>query len=540
MDKESIFWILLILTLLVLTVYFKFYNNQSVGVSVNISDGGLLPTVYPYQKVTLPIFIKNSGGAGVSRIPVEVFIDGAQNIAYSITIPVGKVAAVPFNFTPSSSGVFNVTVIADPGKLYAISDRAAAQNSTRVIVSAAALPTPYELLPSGNVTTYQNNNMDANGFVLASYIADNYSVDSFNPIGKQDEFLLSILNITRSYIADITVAHSAYQNGDFADSVWFSGKVSPSILGVAAAARGYSATNFSFGGAQATQIRIDGSNTLCGWYQQGWIKTFFYQNSTQGCAKILNESGNRLNTTGYFANNTIYSKVLIPNLTVLGVFNSISLGKMSYSSVLSSPTSFVLPRISSGTGNSLCYGAIHTYSNISFCSTYTLPNFGSEFIKTTAYIGNYNASVFTLVNNSPTNISAAVSISELLIHNFGLVGNSIAYSSGLVSSCNLGNALGCNNIHYNNGTMNFSITNKLNGTVTLNSMGCYQSGGFIQKSINKTIISGGKLDLSILCYNNGTVIAGAPLKLTLNLLTNYTRAVVSQVFVGNATVILTN
>ena len=540
MDKESIFWILLILALLVLTVYFKVYNNQSISLSVNISSGSLLPTVYPYQKVMLPIFIKNYGGTGISRIPVEVFINGSQNIAYSITIPVGKVAALAFNFTPGSSGKYNVTVVADPGKLYSISDRALAQNSTLVVVSAPQTPTAYGLLPWGNVINYQNNNMGVNGLILASYISGNYSAGAFSPVGKQDGFLLSILNLTRSYISQISVAYSSYQNGDFADSVWISGTISPSILDVAASAKGYKTTNFSFDGVKATKIIIDNSTTLCGWYQEGWIKTLFYQNSTQDCTKILNETGNRLNTTKYFSNNTLYNKVLIPNLTVLGSFNSISLGGDSYSSILSTSAYFVLPEIGIGTGNSICYGSIESYSNLSLCSIYTLPNFGSEFIKTTAYIGNYNASVFMLVNNSPTNVSEAVSLSELLIHSFGLKGNSISFSSGLVSTCDLGDNLSCANIHYFNGTLNFSMTNRLNQTVTINMMGCYKSGGFIQKSIDKKIISGGRLNVSLACYNNGALIAGTPLKLTLNLLTNYTIEKTDNVFVGNATVILTS
>ncbi len=315
MDKESIFWIVLILTLIVLTVYVKFYHTQPVSLFINLSSGSQLSTAYPYQRITLPILVKNTGGSGVSRIPVQVYINGSKNTAYSLTIPVGKVAYIPFNFTPDSAGTFNITVVADPEKLYQVSNRALAKNSTTVLITKPEAPTPYNLLPSGNVVNYEDDNLGAKAFILASYISSNYSIGVFTPIPSQDKFLFSVLNITQSYLNNMVAAYASYGNGGFADSVWFSGSISPSVLAAAAAAKDYSITNFTFDGASSSQIKIDNSTTLCGWYQEGWIKTLLYQNSTVTCATILNESGNKLNVSGYLSNNTIYNKVHVSNFT---------------------------------------------------------------------------------------------------------------------------------------------------------------------------------------------------------------------------------
>ncbi|MDE1869749.1 MAG: hypothetical protein KGH71_02065 [Candidatus Micrarchaeota archaeon] len=542
MNREWIFWALLVIVIVVVSLYIRLYSTQTIAMSISLANPQAVNTIYPYQNVVLPITVTNTGSSAISSLVFSVLSNGNQQQAYQLTIPVGKSVSIQYNFTPVSSGTYNITVVADPAKVYNVQNRNGAENTTTVVIANFSSPRIYTLLPKGNVSSYNQMNLGRGGFLASSFLYSSYGINMFSSTSPQDKIILSVLNLTQTYVRNVSSARATYSNGTYAYSVWIRGYLKPSIIGTAAVGAGYHVTNYTIAGNTVTFVRISNSTSLCSWYESGWIKSVAYGNSSASCLGIYNGTIKTLNSSPVIINATVYNRMINNtevNTTLLGNYSGINGGASSYGELSVAGSAFVVPKITlNGSSSAKCYGIVSTANGTTFCSVYLLPPSGAisgfALIKTMAQIGKVNASVFSLVNSSAVYASIPFAIASIKALNLsGAPGN---FSSGFTSSCGFNSSFTCSNPTFLNGTIRLNITNTMNQSAQINALGCYETGSGFRTSVNATVAAHSSNTIGATCYSLGRPITGVPLKLTLKLLLNYTSGGATGSVAGNATI----
>ncbi|HVA82583.1 MAG TPA: CARDB domain-containing protein [Candidatus Aquilonibacter sp.] len=542
MNKEWIFWALLVIVIVVVSLYIRLYSTQTIAMSIALANPQAASTIYPYQNVVLPITVTNTGSSAITSLVFSVLANGNQQQAYQLTIPVGKSVSIQYNFTPVSAGRYNITVIADPAGVYNVQNRNGAQNTTTVVIANYSNPQAYTLLPKGNVTSYNQVYLGRGGFLASSFLYSSYNISMFSSTSPQDRIILSVLNLTQTYIRNVSSARATYANGASSYSVWIRGYLKPSVIGTAAIGAGYHVTNYTIAGNTVTFVRISNSTSLCSWYESGWIKSVAYSNSSASCLGIYNKSILTLNSSLVIANATIYNRMTnrtVLNTTLIGNFSGISGGVTSYGEISVAGSTFVVPKITlNGTSSAKCFGIVSSANGTTYCSVYLIPSSGAlggfALIKTMAQIGTVNASVFSLVNSS--SVYAAIPFAIASIKTLNLSGARGNFSSGFTSSCAFSGSFTCSNPIFLNGTIKLNVTSTLNQSARINGLGCYETGSGFKTTVNETIAPHSTSTIGATCYSLGRPIVGVPLKLTLKLLLNYTSGGITSAAAGNATI----
>ena len=347
--------------------------------------------------------------------------------------------------------------------------------------------------------------------------------------------LTPLLNSTFNDIYNMSVSTARYGNGDSAYSVWIRGYLnSDVVLALFSNASSVLSQKVSMPFGNMTYITMPNSTTLCGWYSGGWLKLLGYVGS-RTCYQVLS-SGT--------INNTVQSFVKLPmleNVSALANYTGED-GNMKYAATLSlTPTSFIYARISNATGatnaSDICYGIANSANGMSYCSTFISPVSGHignlSLVRTTAYIGGYNASVFSLSNSSKLLYQVPININ--VIRRFGIAGNYLQFQSALSNTCSLNASFPCSNTTFENGTIKISVENNLGSDVRVGSLGCSAHGAFTATSLGNAMIAAGKsANLIATCFNNGVKLSGILVNLNLNLLLNYTVANKTQTLSGKA------
>ncbi|MDE1850291.1 MAG: hypothetical protein KGH54_00655 [Candidatus Micrarchaeota archaeon] len=539
MNKEWIFWAILVAVIATGALYFKFYSTQTISMFVSINGSATVGTIYPFEKILLPITVQNTGSGSITNLVFDVKNNGNSSVAYQLSIPEGKSVTLQYNFTPSKPGAYNISVVADPAQVYNIVNRQNSMNTTMVVVTNASPAMAYSLIPQGNLSDYSQNNYGRGGFIASSFLFGSYKLDAFAPVGNRDTFITSLLNITQLYIRNVSVASASYANGASSYSVWIRGYLSPSVMGVAASGRGYKVSNYTINGTVVTVANMTNTTTLCSWYQGGWIKSVVFDNASGTCLGIYKGTIRTLNKSPAYGNATYFARVNPLNSTLLGNFSGRFGGKRFYSTLLQNGVTFVAPQISiNSSEDSRCLGVISKQNGTSFCSVFVVPAngfiTGIALIRTTAYVGNYNLSVYTLVNNSRVFQSIPTAFS--IINKFNISGTSASFSSGFSNTCQFNSSFPCGNANFYNGTLVLRITNNLNQSLHLNSLSCYSMGTPVPTKLSQSLPALGSMNLSASCYSLGKPLGGIPLNLQLSLLLNYTAANVTKTLAGNATI----
>lgn len=537
MKKEVYFWIIVFILAVGAGLFFRYYKppiNMLVGFNYSAPA-----TIYPYQKVVFPIFVQNNGGSVIDRLNFEVKVNGNITTFYQITVPAGKVAYFQYNMSPSAPGVYNITVVADPGSVYNIQNRQNAWNRTIITVVPQQNSSQNTLLPAGNVISKGSNNFGNTGYVVSSFLYSNYGVGQFAPLGN-NTFLGSVLNVTQSYLRNVSVTYAQYRDGDYAYSIWISGYLDPSVMGTAAYAKGLTPKYYQLNGANTTFLSLGRNATLCSWYSMGWIKNLVYKNTTKTCLAFVNATGFATNVTLNGSQKALYSKLFVPNGVVVGGFSGTNGVRQAYSAVEEFGNQFFSPSILVNSNVSRrCLGVISNVAGNSYCSSYVYQSGGSlnnsiALIRTSSTIGNYNVSVFSLVN--VTLVFQSVPIAVSLIRSFNLTGPSTQFVSGFGNRCAFNNSFPCSNVTFGNSIVRLSLMNNLSRSVRLNSLRCIQSGYTGNATILGRTLNGTKSVLvNATCYNNGVKVYGIPLNLQLALWLNYTYGNTTKVLRGNAT-----
>ncbi|MDE1825209.1 MAG: hypothetical protein KGH61_00800 [Candidatus Micrarchaeota archaeon] len=537
MNREWIFWIALVAVIIVASLYLREFSNQELSLSVQINSSAMNSQIYPYQKLAVPITVQNTGGTPIKSVTLEVLINGSATTSYDVTIPPGKSTTISYNFTPASSGKYNVSVIADPGKLYDVSSRQNAQSAMLVRVLGAEPAASYSLLPEGNTTSYRDATLSASGLILSNFLSRNYVISDLSPVSQNDSVVYSLLNISEQYVKNMSASYAKYANGSSAYSVWIRGYLLPSIVGYAVEGRGYAAVNYTYGGKTVMFSNLGNHTTICSWYEGGWIKTVQYTSAGPNCRGIANGTVKTMGPLAAGVNSTIYNKTYVQNSTQIGSFNYFAGSRNSFAKMLLLNGSVsLIPIISQNTVASGCLGVVTSTQNNTFCTIYTPPAYGYELLKTTALIGGYNASVFSLVNDSPNNIGLAASEAVGLINGMGLRGPSFNFTSPNLVKCSFNDSFRCSNLTAKGNKIGFNLTNDLGVPVRINAIACYLSIPFAIFRIDVQVPAGGSARLSTVCYQAGVPVNGLLLDPELNLYMNYTYGNSNRLIHGNATV----
>jgi len=521
--KEAYVWILLIAVIFSVAIYFRFFYQPAIGISVSINSNSAGRTVYPYQNIQLPLSVANTGSNPIKNLSIGIELNGNLTKLYKVTLPAGKQTAIPFNYTPTSPGTYIFRAVADPGKLYNIADRAKAESNSTVIVNREDNATPYLLLPALNMTSSRSISIRGGGYVVDSYIYSRYNLSNFSLTGNVavNNFITPLLDLASSYIANVSVADARYSDNSGVYSIWVRGYATPEIVPTAESAKGLNPRNVTTGVGRVTFAALSNSTTLCSWYSGGWTK-MLASSGRLSCTGILNQSSGKVTAQ---QPSRYLSMINVPNSTALANYSGSS-GSTNFASKLyfSRNSTFLYTSIATNTERSnICYGIISVVNGTSYCSQYLFPVAGSvngtSMFKTTAYIGLYNITVMSLLNTSLLLNQVPINIG--ILKAFNISGTSLQFVSGIQSTCAFSLTLFCSNATIANGTVKFTLLNGENSTITLTQVACYQYPPAINVTLNESIASFKSANITAKCYTLGSALSGLPISLHLNLLLSY-------------------
>ena len=546
MRREIYFWVLLIVAIASAALYFRYFYQQQISMELAMNGSGAGLVSYPYQNARLPIRVYNSGSGPITNMSVGLFVNGNLTTLYKVTLPAGKQTTIPFNYTPSRPGVYSISAVADPGKLYDIVDRGNATSGAVLDIMAPENATPYLLVPSNGLVSREDMNLSRSGYAVGAYLYDTYNASEFAMIDTPAirNFVEPVLNVTANYIGRIYVSSARYADKDRAYSIWMSSYLNPDIFGMAANALGLKVSNaISQNFGNVTFIQISNSSSFCSWYSGGWIKILAY-NGSRTCYQAIN-------ATGAGALNGSLPSPLRSSLGLVGGSSLVNYtgasGGTGYEAELSmlGNSSFVYTRISNHTlVDSTCYGVTETVNGIDYCSKYLIPASGkiggaSSLIRTTAYVGTHNLTAISLFNSSLLSYQVQTNIG--IIRSFNISGSSTAFQSGLVNTCSFNDSFPCTDVSFRNGTLSLSLENGLGRSVRLDDLSCYASVTLNPNStaLGQQVAAGGSYNATVPCRDYlGRKISGVALNLNLDLVLNYTAANVTHTLPGKAYILL--
>jgi hypothetical protein len=520
--REMYYWLALIVVILAVALYIRYYNNPGINVSLSfLPNQG---TVYAYQRITLPLVVTNNGGS-IKDFDVGLYINGNLSKVYNVTLSQGKQATFDIVYSFGNPGNYNFTATGDPAKLYNVADRSAASSSVNVYAANETPPAPESMLPPNASRVYSVNMVGKYGYVVPTQLGAYYNLTGFSlsDISSVNTFLYPLLNETvlANYVANVSYAGADYASGK-AFSIWISGYLDPSIIEEAAVGVRLNASSVMVGSDNVTFVELGSNTTLCSWYSGGWLKSFAYEGRTS-CVSMLNTYNTSANSSVGFLmgkNRPLNASFELANGSSYSA-NQAFFGRFS----LYLGDSVVYSMISKGAGGGgTCYGVISLVNGTSYCSTYLLATGGNltndSLVRTTAVIGNYSASAYSLFENVST-IYSHVDNNIGIIRSFNLSGNSTVFKSGLVNVCSFESGFYCANSTFGNGALTFRISNELNATAKINGVSCAWNGVAPVTEIGKNMSASGSMNITTACYNNGLNITGVPLGLTLRLVLNY-------------------
>lgn len=538
MKNEVYLWIALFVIIAVVALYLRFYYQPQLSLTLALAPGTpAAASLYPYQKLELNMTIDNTGSATASNLSVGAYVNGNITTLYRIYLPAGKSEQITFNYsTLNAPGLYNVYIAIDPDKLYNIADRQKTAVSYNLTVIPSENATPAENLPSNGISSESILNSGSGGYEIGEYLNLNYSVTSlsFNGTGAVGDFLGRFFYLTASsYIKNYSIASVAYNNGSSAYSVWLKGYLTQPTVGLAAEGMGYNVINYSNKGlGPVSYVDLQGNTTLCGWYSGGWLKLLFYNGSS--CLGLLNNSNGP--TINYASD---YDKLLTFNGVVLANYSEESHGSLRTSALAFGDGAFYYDTIwRNNTATQTCYGLVEPINGISYCSQVLIPLLGQlgnfSAVETTAQIGKTNVSLIAWPVNSSKLINQ-IPLSASVLGSFGVTGTSVNFTS-TVNGCYFGASFQCTNASVTNSIISFTLKNTVGSTVKLNSIGCYEAGPPVNKTLGYSLAANAVTTISVPCYEDGSLVQGVQIGAGMELPLNYTVGGQTGTLTGDASV----
>ena len=530
MKNEIYLWIMLFVIIAAAALWYRFYYTSPYQLTVSFNKTLLTGAAYPYQNIAMPIIVTNTGSSAIANLDFGLYMNGSLKNTYKLDVPVGKSAVIPFNYTPTVAGTYNVSVVADPGKVFDISDRQQAQANTSFVVSNSEAADPYAYIRSNGLVAASYADIGSSGVVTDSFLYTNFTFSpmSFSNISTLNAFIYPLADIAGAYIKEMAYANGEYLGNNAVSSIWMRSYIDPVAFVYAAGYKGLRYNNVTVNGTQVTFIRLSNTSTMCSWYAGGWIK-IIGTNGTANCTSIVMNPPVQhyvpdLHSIA-FSNNSIAS-----NAAVMGNYSGFSGNVFRQGRLLELNNSIHYIQIATNLTKPLlvCYGAIYNISDVSYCSTYNLDKTGKvgnySLISTRAYIGNFNYTDFSL--STTTDILKAVpqAIEIIRSASYANKGKVLTFLPGIQSDCGFVEGFNCTDVRFSNSTLSFKVTNEFNSSVSLSSGSCFaEAPSLLFTRLNYTLKSREAANLSVGCtYYNGTRIYGVPFNLYLGLTLNYT------------------
>ncbi len=533
MKKEPYLWALLIIAIAAVSVYFRYVYSPSLAISVRL--GGHQSSIYEFNSTVIPVVVSNLGGSQIRNMSIGMFVNGTLSGVYRVSVPGHGEAEFNFTYVGKYPGLYNITAVADPGRLYNIGDRNLTHDGFDLQVLRIDNASPSELMP-GDPIAYNESDMSALGYAVSSYLYENYSEGGFSltRIKNLNSLLYPMLNLSLPYLNSIKAVSAVYSNQTLA-SVWLSGFIKPSIVADAAIGKGANVVNETVGNMSIAYASLGKNLTLCSWYSGGWTKSLAAEGSTT-CNEIVGmkfshgASDFAFNFTGINAIDT----------GTIGNFTSVSAGSYDYGRLFVSNKSIIFASVGNKgvVNDSGCYGVLDSFNGINYCSSYVLDKSGSisnlSLVRTTEYVKGLNVSASALVNVSMVLDQASKNIGILLALGFG--GQSLNFTPEVRNVCVI-KGFACSNAIFDNGTISFSLRSQSNQTIKLDSISCYEAGQANVSRLSGVILGGEVANVSASCYNYGTRLTGLLAGLNLHLALNYTEGGANIETNGTATIV---
>ncbi len=563
MKKEIYAWIVIILVILSVALYVRLFYQPTISLvlSTNASETQQL---FPYQKVVLGVSVLNNGDTPIDNMSIGVLINGNVTTLYKIILPAGKETEIVYNYSPSAAGNYNLSFVADPGKLYDIADRARSQVSVVLDVVEPQNASAYSLLPAANITSLEYAEMNSPGYAVSSVVAGEYGFKLFNLTDNTqlNGFLSPIFNVTIDYIKNVSIAKASYSDGLKMYSIWIRGYLAPDIFALSTSAlAGIKPVQTVTNAGNTTFIEFGNYTTFCSVYSGGWLKALAVVGN-ETCVSALNSTAQTVATPPATVGALHPNSTLLQSLSDIGLYSGYQIYQNSsscsngttacpptkelYSGVLLAanitPLSFVYAGVWNNSlvpESNTCFGVPTNVSGTNYCSTFIFPTSGKignvSLIRTTAFVNSYNISAFSFVNTSHAIDQVPVAVA--ILKTFNISGASVPFAYGFVNTCSFNDSFSCSNLTFVNGTVGFKLEDNMSKSVQLNSISCYSDAlTTLQMPLNISLASGESNTLQTGCYSIVGKITGVPIGLRLNLRLNYTVTNSTYTLIGNASI----
>jgi lysozyme family protein len=526
MEAIDYLLIMLVAAIIIYAAYYVVMNYIYVpSISMNLKlNYDNLGKVYPFENIAVPLVINNTGAGPVKSMNIQLYINGAAYRYYTVTLPSGKETTVNFNFTPSNDGVYTISAVADPAKLYDISNRNSAQSTVYINISQPEKAMPYALLPAANVTSEASFDGTPYSLSIIKFLKDSYGVNVMHTqqFTGFDNVFFPFFNMTEAYVKNVSIAYAGYNNGDYAYSVWIRAYLNPAIVSSAEKGYGLNVSYKKIGAFNVTYAKL-GSSTICSWYSEGWIKMLA---SSNNCEMLVNSTNtDTLQKVAYVPPYNMNINESANESEINATYSYLSGNVFDAGSVGDIQKIVIMPILSENynTSQRNCYGTLSSGVNYSICNAYVSPVSsaitGTSLILTSKLTSNYNASAFILVNSS--DILASIPYSEGFVNSLNITGTKVDFVSGFQNKCSFNNTFNCTNANFTANQLHLSISS-MKKLEKINSIECYSQIPGKITIINSTFPSNNMLNLSVPCYTGSKQIQGIPISLMLTLKMNYT------------------
>ncbi len=539
-DKWIFVYLILAVVVVVLVAFAaNIFMNKAYDVTVKVlplnSNGNLTYSgLYPYNTTFFSILVNNTGNTEISGVPLVVYVNGKTYETYNLTIPKGEGTPVHMNYTYDAPGNMTFEAVIDPAGLFNIKDRSQASNTVAISVGTPVTPSPYLTIPPNGITGTEDSVLRSYGISSAYLLANTYNSPIFSEM-LGPKISAELLATLAPYTYQEYSVFANYLNGSSVFTTWMEGSQSPYLI---SKLLGNNNAKYGIVNASGRQIyagTVSNDTSFCMDYYKGWTRISYYQSNSIDCKSF--GANNSTNQTSFVANAIESSNALVGYSEKLFYSNSTGIGSgFFYSANDAVVTSFfynnygdfvgLAEKNSSLSGNfaPVCAGTIlNATGKSSICSS-SIIGFqnltGYALANSTAYFNGYRFSLYSVVGSN--SISTAYLNAEGLINSLGFNGTPIAFSSYFKNSCTTSNSLiSCTleSINSSDNIANVLLDNRLNGSIHINSGGCY-IGTVVTAGINVTIPSNSEGNIELYCSAPST--KSFSLVTDYNMILNYT------------------
>lgn len=539
MDKNILMYALVAVVIVgafILILVLSAKPNYNVYVQLSSNNSAI--TKYPFQTSYFTILVNNTGKTKLNEFVVAFFVNGTEQRYFVLTLPPASHETLAVNYTPESSGVYNYAAVADPGKLFNLSDRKSAQSTIIINVSRPEAPNIFSSIPNNNINLTQSFTLNPLGYLYTAALTNTYNITLYSRMFTPGSAVM--LKLIENFYQGLYVANGAYanyKNGTQVLTVWYEGVVSPQLINALVGTFRFPTHTETISNETVYFSALDNRTSMCTFYDKGWTKSLtYYNNSYLGnCLGIVDQkyspyiSNVLLNTiianpnfthyqSGFaYLNSTPEGEALVYTNSSIGGLNIFQSSYGAFGTYIEKSNFTSVANAIATKKKSICEGLIYNNSKANVCSVYLIPSGGNlsttySLINTTELTPNYFVEIYSLVNNTKYNPVSAHLNGASLINALNISQPSLLWREPFLNSCSFNaSTVGCNVTEFNyvNTTVSLVIKNNFNKDLKLNQIACYLPSPVSNTTLNTTLSPGAELNVTIPCYQVSVPVISA-------------------------------